>query len=82
MPPVSTFPALTVPLLTGDNRVASWTWQQKFIQWETQLNTIPTRSFGTGAPTSVGNQGDFYFDTSASPYHGYVYNAGNWERFS
>jgi len=37
--PVSTFPQLTVPLVAGKPELASWTWQQKFIQWETQLNT-------------------------------------------
>ncbi len=37
MAPASTFPALTVALLDGDNRIASWTWQQKFLEWEQQI---------------------------------------------
>jgi hypothetical protein len=36
-PPVSTFAALTTPMLNGDNKLACWTWQQKFIEWETKF---------------------------------------------
>ena len=35
--PVSTFLALTTPLLDGDSRIACWTWQQKFIDWERRI---------------------------------------------
>jgi hypothetical protein len=30
---------------------------------------------------TTGAQGDLYFDTSVSPYVGYVYNAGSWRQF-
>ena len=36
--PVSTFPALQVPLLVSGGVMTSWTWQQKFIEWEQKLN--------------------------------------------
>lgn len=39
-------------------------------------------TYGTGAPAGVpGTTYALYFDTTGSPYHGYVYNAG-WQQFS
>ena len=40
--PVSTFPALQVPLLASGGVMTSWTWQQKFIEWEQKLNIAVT----------------------------------------
>jgi len=50
--PVSTFLALTTPLLDGDNRITSWTWQQKFIEWE-QRTTTADALLVNGAPLPI-----------------------------
>ena len=40
-------------------------------------------TYGTGAPAGVPSTTfALYFDTTGSPYHGYVYNAGAWHQFS
>ena len=43
---------------------------------------VPVVSFGTGAPGGAGSEGYLYFDTSGSPYTGYVYHSGAWQQFS
>lgn len=43
---------------------------------------VPVVSFGTGAPVSASTEGFLYFDTTGSPYHGYVYHSGAWNQFS
>jgi len=43
---------------------------------------VPVVSFGVGAPVSVSTEGFIYFDTTGSPYHGYVYHSGAWNIFS
>jgi hypothetical protein len=43
---------------------------------------VPQCSFGAGAPVGSSTEGYLYFDTSATPMHGYVYHAGAWKQFS
>lgn len=43
---------------------------------------VPVVSFGTGAPSGSSTEGYIYFDTTGSPYHGYVFHSGAWEIFS
>ncbi len=44
------------------------------------VSIVPT--FGAGAPSGAGVEGQIYFNTSTSPYNGYVYHSGNWQAFS
>jgi hypothetical protein len=37
---VATFTALQTPLLDGSNQRTSYTWQQKFIEWERKISAI------------------------------------------
>ena len=37
---------------------------------------------GSGAPATLHNDKDFYFDTSATPAHGYVQLSSAWVQFS
>ena len=46
------------------------------------LNSLPATTYGVGAPAAVAFEGDQYFDTTGSPYHGYVYHLGAWKQFS
>lgn len=43
---------------------------------------VPVVSFGSGAPGGSSAEGYQYFDTSASPAHGYVFHSGAWVQFS
>ena len=43
---------------------------------------VPVVSFGTGAPVGTSTEGYQYFDTTGTPYHGYVYHSGAWVQFS
>lgn len=43
---------------------------------------VPVVSFGSGAPSGSSTEGYVYFDTSASPYQGYVFHTGSWQKFS
>lgn len=48
-----------------------------------QLPTaVPVVSFGSGAPSGSSTEAYVYFDTSGSPYTGYVYHLGAWQAFS
>ena len=48
-----------------------------------QLPTnVPVISYGTGAPISASTEGYIYFDTSLSPFQGYVYHNSTWNKFS
>lgn len=44
--------------------------------------SVPVVSFGVGAPVAASTEGYQYFDTTGSPYHGYVYHSGAWHIFS
>lgn len=44
--------------------------------------SVPVISFGTGAPAGSSTEGYIYYDTTGSPYHGYVYHSGAWHQFS
>lgn len=39
-------------------------------------------SFGTGAPAAASTEGYLYFDTSVTPYQGYVYHSGAWDKIA
>lgn len=39
-------------------------------------------SFGSGVPTGVSTEAYIYFDTSVTPYQGYVYHSAAWNKFS
>jgi hypothetical protein len=39
-------------------------------------------SFGAGAPGGTSTEGYIYFDTTGSPYQGYVFHLGSWQQFS
>ena len=41
----------------------------------------PVVSFGAGAPSAASTEGYLYFDTTATPYVGYVYHSGAWAQF-
>lgn len=43
---------------------------------------VPQVSFGTGAPAGSSTEGFIYFDTTGSPYHGYVFHSAAWNQFS
>lgn len=43
---------------------------------------VPVVSFGSGSPSGSSTEGYEYFDTSASPAHGWVYHSGSWVQFS
>lgn len=43
---------------------------------------VPVVSYGAGAPAGSSTESFFYFDTTGSPYHGYVYHSGAWQQFS
>lgn len=45
-------------------------------------SSVPVVSFGVGAPVGSSTEGYQYFDTSGSPYHGYIYHSGAWHIFS
>lgn len=45
------------------------------------ITAVPQVTFGSGAPSGSAATGALYFDTSTSPYTGYVYN-GSWEQFA
>lgn len=45
------------------------------------ITAVPPVTFGSGAPSGTAATGNIYFDTSSSPYNGYVYNSG-WQAFS
>lgn len=42
----------------------------------------PQMQFGNGAPVANAPQGTIYFDTSATPYVGYVFDNGAWISFA
>ena len=42
----------------------------------------PVVSFGAGAPSGSSTEAYIYFDTSGSPYTGYVYHSGAWNPFN
>jgi hypothetical protein len=42
---------------------------------------LPTISFGAGAPAGTPTDGQIYFNTTPSPYNGYVGRGGAWHRF-
>lgn len=44
--------------------------------------SVPVVSFGSGAPAGSSTEGYIYFDTSGSPYHGYVFHSSAWHQFS
>lgn len=39
-------------------------------------------SFGSGAPSALSTEGYIYFDTSVTPYQGYVYHSSAWNKFA
>jgi hypothetical protein len=41
-----------------------------------------TTYFGSGAPSTLHNDGDLYFNRSTSPYTGYVQDAGAWKQIA
>jgi hypothetical protein len=43
---------------------------------------VPVVSFGVGVPVAASTEGYLYFDTTAAPYHGYVFHSGAWVQFS
>lgn len=43
--------------------------------------TYPIPTFGTGAPSTLVSEGALYFDTTGSPYVGYVQHSGAWHQF-
>lgn len=43
---------------------------------------VPVISYGVGAPVAASTEGYLYFDTTGTPYHGYVYHSGAWVQFS
>jgi hypothetical protein len=47
------------------------------------LLPIPAPQFGSGSPVGVVNgvEGGLYFDTSASPFNGWVFHSGTWAEF-
>ena len=45
-------------------------------------SNVPQVSFGTGAPSGISTEGFIYFDTTGSPYHGYVFHSAAWNQFS
>lgn len=45
-------------------------------------SNVPQVSFGTGAPAGSSTEGFIYFDTTGSPYHGYVFHLAAWNQFS
>ena len=50
-------------------------------QIESASNATPAQAttyFGTGAPGTLYNNGDLYFDRTSVPYQGYVQDAGAW----
>lgn len=49
--------------------------------WQTP-SVYVSSYFGTGTPSTLYNNGDLYFNTSTTPYTGYVQNAGVWQQFS
>jgi hypothetical protein len=42
---------------------------------------VPVVSFGAGAPSGASTEGYIYFNTTPSPYVGYVYHSGAWSQF-
>lgn len=52
------------------------------MTWQIQTDTRPSTTFGTGVPASTVPEGSIYFDTTGSPYAGYVYHSGSWHSFS
>lgn len=61
---------------TGNLTPAALKWAQGIQQAVAQQVT-----FGTGAPAGQASEGYIYFDTSVSPFQGYVYHAGAWSKF-
>lgn len=43
---------------------------------------VPVVSFGSGAPSGSSTDGYLYFDTSVTPWQGYVYHSSAWNKFS
>lgn len=44
--------------------------------------SVPVVGFGVGAPAGSSIEGYIYFDTTGTPYHGYVYHSSAWVQFS
>jgi hypothetical protein len=44
--------------------------------------TAPIPTFGAGAPSTLVSEGALYFNTSTTPYNGYVQHSGAWHQFS
>jgi hypothetical protein len=59
----------------------SFNWLKWFQGVQQSIANAPVVSFGTGAPAGTATEGDLYFDTTGSPYHGYVWH-GAWQIFS
>jgi len=73
-------PNSTVKITTPDGQM-TLPWRRFFQDLVSDINPITQPLFGSGAPgTLAGTQGQFFFDTSVSPYLTYVYNNGAWHR--
>lgn len=72
----------TTPLLDPQTGQAAFQWIKWFQGVQQSIASAPTVSFGAGAPGGTSNEGYLYFDTTGSPYHGYVWHLGAWQQFS
>lgn len=71
------------PVVDAKSGLATPQWQKWFSGVATTVNSaLAVVSFGSGAPTGTTDEASIYFDTSGSPYHGYVFHSGAWHQFS
>jgi hypothetical protein len=77
--------SFTVPataLIDPQTGITAFQWVKWFQGVQQSIAAAPTVSFGIGAPGGTSNEGYLYFDTTGSPYHGYVWHSGAWHIFS
>jgi hypothetical protein len=72
----------STPLIDPQTGQVSFAWIKWFQGIQQSIAAVPVVTFGTGAPGGTSSEGNIYYDTTASPFHGYVWHSGAWQIFS
>ncbi len=78
----TSFTVPLTPLIDPSTGQTSFPWIKWFQGVQQSISNTPQVNSATGVPAGSAFEGNFYFDTSVSPAHGYVWHNGAWVQFS
>jgi len=78
----TSFTVPSTPLIDPQTGQTAFQWIKWFQGVQQSIANVPAVSFGTGVPSGASTEGYLFFDTTGSPYQGYVFHGGSWQQFS